>query len=106
MKEVFNPIRAQRGEFRVALNLTELGEQAWDVLSRSQQLGFAQPQFASHKNTVWAIILQQFHRYDADPSTVVDPWDQQLYELWQTVGENETDKLVILHNFAAYFEVA
>jgi hypothetical protein len=105
MKQHFNPIRGRQGEFRVALNLSELGERAWELLSFSQQLGFEKPQFATDQAQVWAIILQQFERYDADLMMVVDPWDEQLYQLQQAVGEDSTS-LVILHNFAAYLEVA
>jgi hypothetical protein len=102
MKGSFDPIRGERGEFRVALNLTALGARAWEVLSLSQQLNFEQPHFVSHKDEVWAIVLQQFHRYDADPLTVVDPWDEQMHDLWQAVGEDPLSKLMIIHNFEAY----
>jgi hypothetical protein len=48
VKEQFDPIRGKRGEFRVALNLSELGERAWEILSLAQELGFEQPQFRTH----------------------------------------------------------
>jgi hypothetical protein len=52
----FNPIRGDRGEFRVCLNVSELGdplrggsaERAWDILAVSQSLGFEKPQFRTH----------------------------------------------------------
>lgn len=101
-KTEFDPIRGRQGEFRIALNLTMLGDRAWDILSLSQTLGFDQPQFKQSKGEVWAIILQQFHSYHADPLTVVEPWDEQMHELWQAVGDEPLSKLMIIHNFEAY----
>jgi len=111
MKEQFDPIKGQRGEFRVALNLSELGDRAWEILSLSQSLGFPPPQFRSYARLsgvteFWAVILQQFHRYDVDPRTVVEPWDDQMRQLWQEIGEDAHLKIVILHNFAEYLEPA
>ena len=45
MNEQFDPIRGRRGEFRLALNLTELSDRAWELLALSQTLGFETPQF-------------------------------------------------------------
>jgi hypothetical protein len=105
-KEIFDPIRGKLGEFRVALNLSELGDRAWELLSLAQGLEFESPRFVidPKRQEIWAIILQQFHRYDADPMVVVEPWDVQLKELWDAVGENAMHKLMIVHNFEAYLE--
>ncbi|MBW4621191.1 MAG: hypothetical protein KME17_17765 [Cyanosarcina radialis HA8281-LM2] len=109
MKETFNPIKGKRGEFRVALNITELGDRAWDLLSLSQQLGFEKPQFATHiwhsgAVEVWAVILQQFHQYDADSSLVVDVWDDRLDQLRQAIGPDNEFSLMVLCNLAEYLE--
>lgn len=124
MKETFNPIKGKRGEFRISLNLTELGdslsfgtlrerdggaERAWDILALSQQLGFEKPHFATHVRhsgavEVWAVILQQFHRYDADTRLVVDVWDGPLDQLRQAIGADNEFSLVVLYNFAEYLE--
>lgn len=109
MKESFNPIRGDRGEFRVAMNLTELGDRAWDILALSQQLGFERPRFASHPRQsgateVWAVILQQFHRYDADTRLVVDVWDEPIDQLRQAIGVDSEFSLIVLYNFAEYLE--
>ncbi|GEM_PF-925460 len=99
----FNPLKTEMGEFRVALNLTALGDQAWDILSLSQQLGFAAPQFRTAVDgtgfpETWAVILQQTHRYDADPRLVVDTWDDQLHELWQACEPDAYLKVQIAAN--------
>jgi hypothetical protein len=117
MKETFNPIKGKRGEFRVSLNLTELGDSlrdggaecAWDILALSQQLGFEKPYFATHIRhsgaiEVWAVILQQFHHYDADTRLVVDVWDEPLDQLRQAIGVDNEFNLVVLYNFAEYLE--
>lgn len=109
MKEQFNPIKGKRGEFRVALNLSELGDRAWEILSFSQELGFEQPQFKPHVRhsgyvEVWAVLLQQFHRYDANTNAVVDPWDDSIDLLRQAVGPNNEFSLTVLCNFADYLE--
>lgn len=103
MKENFNPLKTERGEFRVALNVTALSDRAWEVLSLSQQLGFEVPQFKSYTDRtgyteVWAVILQQEHRYDADPRIVVDSWDDQLHELWQACEPDAELKMSISSN--------
>lgn len=103
MKGDFNPLKTETGAFRVALNLTALGDKAWEILSLSQQLGFPPPQF---KTTVdgtgfletWAVLLQQMHRYDADSRLVVDIWDDQLHELWQAYEPDAYLKLQIATN--------
>ena len=109
MKEAFNPIKGKRGEFRVSLNLTELGDRAWDLLALSQQLGFEKPHFATHIRhsgavEIWAVIVQQFHRYDADTRLVVDVWDEPLDQLRQAIGAENEFSLVVLYNFAEYLE--
>ena len=109
MKESFNPIRGQRGEFRVCLNLSELGDRAWEILSLSQQLGFETPQFKIHirhsgASEVWAILLQQVHRYEADTRLVVDRWDEPLDQLRQAIGADNEFSLMVLSNFAEYLE--
>jgi hypothetical protein len=116
MKETFNPIKGKHGEFRVALNLTELDDSsqndtecAWDILTLSQALGFEKPYFATHIRPsgaieVWAVILQQFHRYDADTRLVVDVWDEPLDQLRQAIGVDNEFSLVVLYNFAEYLE--
>lgn len=106
MKGDFNPLKTETGEFRVALNLTALGDKAWEVLSLSQQLGFAAPQFKTAVDVTgcpetWAIILQQTHRYDADPRLVVDRWDDQLHELWQACEPDACLKVQIAANLEA-----
>ena len=102
-------MRLPWGEFRVALNLTELGDRAWDILSLSQELGFEKPQFATHIRhsgtvEVWAMILQQFHHYDAETRVIVDPWDEELDHLRQLIGSDNEFSLVVLYNFAEYLE--
>lgn len=111
MKETFHPIQGKRGEFRVALDLTELGDRAWEILALSQELGFEKPRFETHVRhsgavEVWAIVLQQFHEYNSDPMVVVEPWDDQTSQLWQACEPDASLKLVILHNFADFLEDA
>jgi hypothetical protein len=109
MKQQFDPLRGRRGEFRLTLNLTELGERAWDLLALSQKLGFETPQFRtcirpSGVVEVWAVILEQVHCYDADPSVVVDCWDDQIDCLRDAIGESHHFDLVMLCNLEAYLE--
>jgi hypothetical protein len=104
MKHQFDPLRSQPGEFRVALCLSQLGELAFEVLKLAESLGFESPKFISDSSgEVWAIVLQQFSRYDADPRVVVDPWDERLSQLWQVCEPDAELKLLISHNFEAYY---
>lgn len=103
MSTRFGPLKSQPGEFRVALSLTQLGDRAFEVLKRSESLGFDVPRFSSDAGgEVWAIVLQQFHAYEADPVIVVDPWDEQLSQLWQACEPDAELAIVISHNFEAY----
>ncbi|BAU15931.1 hypothetical protein LEP3755_64970 (plasmid) [Leptolyngbya sp. NIES-3755] len=103
MSDQFEPLRSQPGEFRVALCLTQLGDRAFEVLKLSESLGFDAPRFISDSaGDVWAIVLQQFHAYEADPLIVVDPWDDQLSQLWQACEPDAELAIVISHNFEAY----
>lgn len=109
MKEEFDPIRGRRGELRLSLNLSEMGDRAWELLSLSQTLGFETPQFktrvrASGAVEVWAVILQQLHPYDADSSVVVDPWDDQIDQLRTAIGESHHFDLIMLCNLRDYLE--
>ncbi|MGV0028419.1 hypothetical protein [Phormidesmis priestleyi] len=109
MSESFNPIKGKAGEFRVALNLTELDDRAWEILTFSQQLGFNAPQFQTRTRhsgavEVWAIILQQFHQYETDTRHIVDVWDNQIDELRRAIGADDEFNLVMLCNFANYLE--
>ncbi|MCU0548420.1 MAG: hypothetical protein MUC48_03645 [Leptolyngbya sp. Prado105] len=103
MSERFDSLRTQPGEFRVALCLTQLGDRAFETLKLSESLGFDAPKFTSDATgAVWAIVLQQFHAYEADPMVVVDPWDDQLSQLWQACEPDAELAIVISHNFEAY----
>jgi hypothetical protein len=111
MQENFEPIQGKRGEFRVAVNVSELGDRAWNILTLSQQVGFQTPQFVTHTRhsevvEVWAIILQQFHPYDADTRFIVDVWDDQIDELRREIGMDNEFNLMVLCNFAEYLEPA
>ncbi|MCY7285050.1 MAG: hypothetical protein LH679_16845 [Cyanobacteria bacterium CAN_BIN43] len=106
-KTTFNPLRSVPGEFRVALCLTNLGEKALDVLKLAESLEFEAPKFTSDSSgNVWAIVLQQFHRYDSDPMVVVEPWDQQMSELWQACEPDAGANILISNNFEAYRHIA
>ncbi|MER3436128.1 MAG: hypothetical protein C4288_22885 [Leptolyngbya sp. ERB_1_1] len=103
MSERFDPLRSQPGEFRVAICLTQLSDRAFEVLKLSESLGFNIPRFISDATgDVWVIVLQQFHAYGADPMVVVDPWDDQLSQLWQACEPDAELAIVISHNFEAY----
>ncbi|MBW4619536.1 MAG: hypothetical protein KME17_09275 [Cyanosarcina radialis HA8281-LM2] len=103
MKHLFEPLRSQPGEFRVALCLSQLGESAFEVLKLAESLGFDSPKsIGDSAGEVWAIVLQQFHGYEADPRVVVDPWDERLSEMWQACEPDAELKLLISHNFEAY----
>jgi hypothetical protein len=103
MKNKFNPLKTEKGEFRVALNLTALEDRSWELLTLSQELGLESPRFESYVDStgfveVWAIVLHSFHRFDADPRHVVDPWDEQLEALWQACGADAHLKMMISSN--------
>lgn len=111
MKQQFHPLQGKAGEFRVAVNLSELGDRAWEILALSQELGFDTPRFVTHTRhsgftEVWAILLQQFHRYDADTRVVVDQWDDSIDALRQSIGVGNEFSLVMLCNFQEYLEPA
>lgn len=103
MKTTFNPIRTTPGLFRVALNISELGDRAWEILALSQTLGFDPPKFETHVRPseiveIWAVVLEQIHSFDADPMTVIDPWDEQMWELSQACGDDPHTKMMITNN--------
>lgn len=103
MKSQFDPLRSQPGEFRVALCLSDLEERAFEVLKLSESLGFETPKIVTDRaGNVWAIVLHQFHSYDADPQAVVEPWDTQMHELWTACEPKAELKVMISHNFEAY----
>ncbi|MCY7392963.1 MAG: hypothetical protein LH647_16175 [Leptolyngbyaceae cyanobacterium CAN_BIN12] len=104
MKNSFSPIRDIPGEFRVALNISELGDRAWEVLAKSQTLGFDTPKFETHIRPsgfaeVWAVVLCQVHSFDVDMMAIVDPWDEKLWELEQLVGDDPETKMRVNTNF-------
>lgn len=108
-KATFDPIRGSRGEFRVALNVSELGDRAFELLAISQEVGFDKPKFATYTRhsgvtEIWAILLQQFHDYYADSTPVIDPWDKSIDALRTAIGEGNEFNLVTLFNFAEYLE--
>ena len=101
--EIFNPLKTEPGEFRVALLVSEIGVEALEILKLAETLGFDKPRFVTHTRKsgaveVWATLLQQFHRYDADPCLVVDVWDEQLEQLWQACEPDAHIKLLIAVN--------
>ncbi|PSB29917.1 hypothetical protein [Stenomitos frigidus] len=105
----FNPLQGKPGEFRVALNLSELEERAWSLLERSQALGFKSPRFETYTRRsgvveIWAVLLQEFHDYYAATNPVVDQWDDALAELRQAIGAGHEFNLIVLCNFAEYLE--
>jgi hypothetical protein len=83
MDTAFHPFIVDRGTFRVALCLTELGESAWEVLQLSQTLGFNRPEFVIHNAQSWAILLNQKHDFNTPSETVLATWDDRLQQLWQ-----------------------
>jgi hypothetical protein len=106
MKNTFDPLKTKRGTFRVALNLTALGERAWEVLQKSQELEFDMPRFETFQDGTgfiesWAVILEEHHRFDADPRLVVDARDEQLHELWQLCEPDAELKMFINTNLEA-----
>ena len=50
------------------------------------------------------MILQQFHRYDADTRLIVDEWDEPLDQLRQAISADDEFSLMVLYNFAEYLE--
>lgn len=107
MKSQFEPLRSQPGEFRVAVCLTDLEERAFEVLKLAEALGFESPKFVTDRDgDVWAIVLNQFHSYHADPQAVVEPWDSQMHELWQACEPQAELKMIISHNLEAYVSEA
>jgi hypothetical protein len=108
-KTPFEPLRGKPGEFRVALNISEMGDRAFDVLALSQELGFDKPQFTAHIRRsgvveVWAVLLQQFHDYHANSSAIVDPWDEPIDALRNAIGDDHHFNLITLFNFSEYLE--
>lgn len=109
MKDPFHPLSGKRGEFRVAINLSELGDRAWEILSCSQALGFDTPQFQTYVRhsgaiEVWAVVLQQFHSYDAFTEPVLAEWDEAIAQLHTAIGQDSELKLIVLSNFREYLE--
>jgi hypothetical protein len=108
-KAPFDPLRGKLGEFRVALNISEMGDRAFDVLALSQDVGFDKPQFVAHVRQsgvveVWAVLLQQFHDYHGNSSAVIDPWDEAIDALRTAIGDDHHFNLITLFNFSEYLE--
>jgi hypothetical protein len=95
---LFNPIKLEKGEFRVCLNLTSLGEQAWDALDRAKQLGFPKPRFQGYQrgevSETWAILVQEFHDPTAALETVLSPWNDRLDQLVADLPHPDRDLLI------------
>lgn len=84
--KTFNPIRVDKGEFRISLNLTALGDSAWDVLSQAQAIGFPKPAFQSfqsgNSSEVWAVLVQESGSYDHDSvESLLARWEPMLDQL-------------------------
>jgi hypothetical protein len=109
MAKSFNPIAGRKGEFRISLNLTELGDRAWDILALSQTLEFGAPKFRTSPSfsgavEVWAIICEEMHKYDADTYLILQRWDDKIDQLRNAIGQDEHLSLIVLCNFAEYIE--
>jgi len=84
--KTFNPLRVDKGEFRISLNLTALGDSAWDILSQAQAIGFPKPTFQSFQSgessQVWAVIVQESGRYDHDSlESLLERWEPLIDRL-------------------------
>jgi hypothetical protein len=97
----FNPILLERGQLRVALNLTVLGEKAWDALTLASRLGLPQPQFRAFMSDkgseVWAVLIDETHSYDADRDTIMEPWESAVDALTEALEPASYLKIMVAH---------
>jgi hypothetical protein len=103
----FDPHDCKVGAYQVSLNLTELGDRAWEILKLAEQLEFQPPQFKTCPRfsgfvEVWAVILQQQHDDKASPDAVLGRWDEQVLELWKAIGQDSQFALVEAYSFEEY----
>jgi hypothetical protein len=95
---LFNPVKLEKGEFRICLNLTNLGEQAWDALDQAKHLGFPKPRFHGYQRgavaETWAILVQEFHDPTMDFEAVLQPWNDRLDQLTSLLPNLDRDLLI------------
>ncbi len=95
---LFNPIKLEKGEFRVCLNLTALGERAWDALDIAKQLGFPKPRFHGYQRGAvaesWAVLIQEFHSPAEPFEAALMPWNDLLDDLAATLSDPNHELLV------------
>ncbi|OLP17450.1 hypothetical protein BST81_16810 [Leptolyngbya sp. 'hensonii'] len=93
--KTFNPIRLEEGQFRIALDLTSLGEQAWEVLKTAEHLGFPSPRFRQGEKFMWAVLVEEQHDFTTDCiEDVLAEWDEKVDQLRDSMGELENNLLV------------
>jgi hypothetical protein len=84
--KTFNPIRVDKGEFRISINLTALGDRAVDVLSRVKEVGFPKPMLQIFQGVgsaqIWAVIVQESGSYELDDiESLLERWEPMISQL-------------------------
>lgn len=107
----YTPIRGQKGEFRISLNLSPYEGQAWLLLKFCESLGFNNIQFKTNirpsgQVEIWVILLQEFHDFGASADFVVAKWEYAIDTLRDLLGPDYYLNFYVLLNFAEYLEPA
>lgn len=104
--------RVQKGEYRIYLNLTLLGDKAFEILQLAASLGFDKPEFVTDPTYsggaldghVFAILFREFHQYEDDPDILFAHLDEKQYQLWEACEPDACLKLTISSRFAKRLE--
>jgi hypothetical protein len=95
---IFNPLRIAKGEFCISLNLTALGDAAWDVLAQAKAIGFPKPTFQSFQSSegaqVWAVLVEEHRDFERDSIAVLlERWEPMLDQL--DLGDRNVTLLIV-----------
>lgn len=107
----FQVNRIQEGEYRIYLDLTNLGDKAFEVLQLAATLGFDKPEFVTDTTHtgglhghVFAVLLREFHSSENDPGALYDHLEEQKYELWEACEPEAELKFHVSYRFKRCLE--
>lgn len=104
--------RTQKGEYRIYLDLTKLGDKAFEVLQLAASLGFDKPEFVTDPTYsggdldghVFAILFREFHSYEADPEVLFEYLEDKKIDLWEACEPDAHLKFHVSYRFAKRLE--
>lgn len=93
--QTFSPVQLSQGQFRIALNLTELGTSNPDILLLAQELGFPLARLQRTDKAIWAILVDEQHNFETDTfESLLEHWDDRLDRLRSALPDPSSGLLV------------